>query len=560
MATASDDPAASLKVMEDDLSCFICYNLLREPKDLDCQHIYCLRCLQDWVGKKLTIECPECRRITIVPQGGLTSLKTNLRLKNMVGKYKAHVEKQKSVPLCQTHKGERQHFYCVTCRVTVCHNCLVRKHPEPQHKIEELKDVTKTWKEEMTKKLDRVSEEVHKIHADEKKLDEIETQIRSSQTLAENKIDERAKEIINQVEAKREEIKKQIQETSEQNWKKIQEEQNLIADGGKRLRNVHSALQKVVDTAADHVYMNQHVALVEKMEKLCDAKHELPTSDMACIHFNPGSDPVSSAWFGEIVNNDHQAHELKLITELGSFKLALSVATSQSGLLAVVDYVPKEVIVYRDENGEYKEQFSLGDSCDDPSGKLVRPVSVALTSGDKILIADNGPVKVFSATGKYEQTLPISGAKITTTPDDMIVVGSRYRGDIRVYKFSGELLKTHAIDSKKIVDIASNGKQIAYTTESEGKVCVIDFESGQKLWTLDMNCTLGVCYAPGSNSILVAGNAKSQGNFMIQQYCSITGRFISRLVGGLCNPHAMTTRDKNLLVACKKTVKMYHIQ
>ena len=162
---------------------------------------------------------------------------------------------------------------------------------------------------------------------------------------------------------------------------------------------------------------------------------------------------------------------------------------------------------------------------------------------------------------KYERTLPSNGDKITTTPDDMIVVGSQSRGDISVYQSSGELLKTHAIDSNNIQDIASNGKQIAYTTGSEGNVCVIDFESGQTLWTLDMVFPLGVCYAPGSNSLLVAGNAKTRGKFSIEQYCSISGCLISRVASGLFNPFAMnTTRDKKLLVADGKTVKVYQIQ
>ena len=146
MASVSDNPNVSVREMEDDLSCCICYNLLREPKELDCPHIYCLQCLQDWVGKQSTVDCPECRYITIVPQGGLANLKTNLRLKTMVEKYADRIEKQKGVPICSEHEGERQHFFCVTCGTTVCHNCLVFTHPRPQHEIKELKVITKMRK------------------------------------------------------------------------------------------------------------------------------------------------------------------------------------------------------------------------------------------------------------------------------------------------------------------------------------------------------------------------------------------------------------------------------
>ena len=108
MATAASAPDFSTKVMEEGLTCYICYNLLREQKDLDCPHVYCLECLQEWVKKKPTIESPECRSITVIPQGGLVNLKTNLRLKTMVDNYVQGGGKRERVPVCPNHEGERQ--------------------------------------------------------------------------------------------------------------------------------------------------------------------------------------------------------------------------------------------------------------------------------------------------------------------------------------------------------------------------------------------------------------------------------------------------------------------
>ena len=564
MAAASDSTSSALVDLEEDLTCSICFNLLREPKDLDCQHIYCLQCLENWVRKQSKINCPECRQVTLVPQDGLTSLKTNLRLKNMVQKYEAQMkEKHQSVPICQIHEGQRLYFFCVTCGVTICHNCLVRKHPLPQHEIEELKDIIKTRKEEMTAKLDRVNAELQKVDTEEKYLDKIEAKIRSAQIIAERSIDKRAKEIITKVEIKREEMKDRIRKSNEENLKMIQSGKNSAADRGRRLQNVHCASQNAVDNASDHVYMEQHASLVEKMEKLCDAQHELPNLNMSYFRFNKRSDPVNLALFGKIVENDHEARKITLVNEWSLFEqvqTAGSVGVTQSGLLAIVDYESSEVPVYHDDNGEYKRQFSLGDSSDDPNGKVARPLSVAVTSKDRFLVIDSGQVKIFSATGQYEQTLPISGAKITTTPDDMIVVGNKREGDIRVYQSSGELLKTHAISSRHITDITSNGKQIAYTTGREGKVCVLDFESGQTMWTFDMVFPLGICYAPISNSLLVAGDSLVRGNCSITQFCSITGCLIWRLTSGLFNPYVMTIRDKKLVIADKTTVRVYKTQ
>ena len=123
------------------------------------------------------------------------------------------------------------------------------------------------------------------------------------------------------------------------------------------------------------------------------------------------------------------------------------------------------------------------------------------------------------------------------------------------------MLKTHAIDSKEIAVIASNGKQVAYTTCGCREVLyVLDFESGQKLWTLKIAFPFGVCYAPGSNCLLVAGFPFSHLSFSIKQYCSITGCSISRLTSGLFKPSVMTARDKKLVVADGQALKVYQME
>ena len=329
MATASDNPDVSIRVMEEDLSCNICYNLLREPKDLDCPHVYCLQCLQEWVGKQPTIECPECRHITIVPQGRLRDLKTNMRLKTMTEKYSERVEKQKGVPICPNHEGERQHFFCVTCDITVCHNCLVLEHPRPQHDIKELKVITKTRKAEMKTKMDRVHKEVKKENEDKTKLNEMKRKAQLAADQAERDIKKRAQEVIAKVQAQEKEMIACVQATLQQRMETLNERENRATDRLTRLQNVHSATQNIVDTAADHMYMKQHASIIDKMEKLCITQHDFPPENMTSVQFKPGSGPgnmVNQSWFGELVTGGNREIKLKRVTEFGKFQQAQSVA------------------------------------------------------------------------------------------------------------------------------------------------------------------------------------------------------------------------------------------
>ncbi len=205
------------------------------------------------------------------------------------------------------------------------------------------------------------------------------------------------------------------------------------------------------------------------MNKLCATDQEMTSPDFVTLQFNPGSGHVTSSWFGEVVFGGYRKCELKLDQEFGAFQKAQGIAATQSGLSAIVDIDSNEVIIYRNVNGEYKRQFSLGSSSDDLDGKITRPFKVAVTPEGKFLVTHQGDiVKVFSSSGRYENTLTGVGDRITTTPDGMIVTGNSKTCIITVHHSHGQLIRKQQVGCEKIQDIASNGKQIAFTTGSVG--------------------------------------------------------------------------------------------
>ncbi|XP_072029470.1 ubiquitin carboxyl-terminal hydrolase 7-like [Amphiura filiformis] len=306
MATASSSLSISLSLMEEELTCSICFNLLRDPKELDCLHVFCLQCLQRWVKKEPTIECPECRHVTIVPQGGLANLKTILRLKAMVKKYEEHIDEQKEgTPFCPNHEGERQHFFCIRCGVTVCRDCLVLEHERPQHEIKELKVITKEQKGTLKTKMEHVQKEVQKAESDEKRLDEMERKLQAAKEKTKKDIKKRTEVIV--AEAKAQERKKieHVDTFCQEQMIVLSEGQRRTKDRVAHLKSVYSAAQSAVSTASDHIFMKNHGSqlLVSKMEKLCSVqRHELPSSEVV-LEFKPGSDEVDDSLFGKVIGH-----------------------------------------------------------------------------------------------------------------------------------------------------------------------------------------------------------------------------------------------------------------
>ena len=68
---AAKSQAKALKKLEDQLTCAICLEAFKDPKLLQCFHVYCKECLDRLVvtdqQKQVSVHCPTCRRATLLP-------------------------------------------------------------------------------------------------------------------------------------------------------------------------------------------------------------------------------------------------------------------------------------------------------------------------------------------------------------------------------------------------------------------------------------------------------------------------------------------------------------
>ncbi len=77
MAKSEAVAKQALKKLEDQLTCAICLDAFKDPKLLQCFHVYCKDCLQKLVVTdqqgQVSLHCPTCRRSTNLPQGSTVS-------------------------------------------------------------------------------------------------------------------------------------------------------------------------------------------------------------------------------------------------------------------------------------------------------------------------------------------------------------------------------------------------------------------------------------------------------------------------------------------------------
>ena len=135
-SVSSSRSSSYTDLAHEDLTCPLCFEFMVDPhtpKELTCPHVYCYLCLQRMVvrGQSL-IDCPECRRTTILPRRGISALKTNLRLRSLAEK---HVQSEKSkysiekidnltCPSCNTFLVDPHTPKKLTCAHVFCSKCL----------------------------------------------------------------------------------------------------------------------------------------------------------------------------------------------------------------------------------------------------------------------------------------------------------------------------------------------------------------------------------------------------------------------------------------------------
>ena len=77
--------AEKMKKVASHLTCPICYELYKKPRYLPCYHSYCEECLVKLQkGDSDSITCPECRKTSANPKGGIPQLPNNFFINRIV--------------------------------------------------------------------------------------------------------------------------------------------------------------------------------------------------------------------------------------------------------------------------------------------------------------------------------------------------------------------------------------------------------------------------------------------------------------------------------------------
>ena len=130
MAESQAVAKQALKKLEDQLTCAICLDAFKDPKLLQCFHVYCKGCLQRLVVTdrqgQLSLSCPTCRQTTLLPPTtGVSGLQPAFHIHHLFEIQDA-LEKVKEPQKAQCDKCKTPRpatSYCRDCGEFICAMC-----------------------------------------------------------------------------------------------------------------------------------------------------------------------------------------------------------------------------------------------------------------------------------------------------------------------------------------------------------------------------------------------------------------------------------------------------
>ena len=150
MAEAPDIRDKPLDELEKEITCAVCQGHYQHAKLLPCNHYYCGACIEKIAkhARGKPFDCPECRKETRLPPGGVAELQGAFfveRMKDVYGKM-AKAEGKVEAVCEQCGAGGTSVAFCRQCAEFICEDCA-RSHRKMKaftgHVVASLEDLKK---------------------------------------------------------------------------------------------------------------------------------------------------------------------------------------------------------------------------------------------------------------------------------------------------------------------------------------------------------------------------------------------------------------------------------
>ncbi len=330
MAVGLDVVEKTLEDLEKEITCAICQEHYTDPKTLPCLHCYCKQCILKLalrVDQGKPFPCPECRKDTVLPEGGVEELQSDFklnRLKSMYLKHKKALSKQVTCEICNA-KATAEAF-CHQCDKFVCKNCidmhsvmtalfeghecvpieqlqklqseqLLPKHPEPKkcsvhkkklkifcfdcnklicrdctvkdhrdHNIEFNNVAADDKKKQLLEMLKPLKEVKESLSQSIKDVIKVESEIQTQQKEITHKIESSFDELHKIIELRKQQLLREVNRNTEDKIKMLDTQKEKLSIASAEVRSVIDYTEQSVKLCSDDEVMSMHRDIMSKIQ------------------------------------------------------------------------------------------------------------------------------------------------------------------------------------------------------------------------------------------------------------------------------------------------------
>ena len=331
--------ARELRRITDHVTCPVCLQTYKIPKVLPCQHTYCQEYLLN-IEKERKITCPECRKVVVLPQGGVKDFPTNLTINHLIddfflrrqdrGKVNCEVcvendpvtsfcftcslfmcqlcqqthkrgrgthqhvivyleepsqpkaaQPQKTLPNCPDHDLELK-FYCDTCERLVCVYCTMNEHAKHSHGA--IKKMAAKHREQLKKTAAPLNDMITKLSQAHDNITDTKERVLQQHKTVDKDIDQFFDSVIQKVQQQRQQLKQELHNKVSGKVKMLTSQLEEVESIKAHVISVNELASKVEESCDDEMLSGEK-QLVHRVHEVTDTYNKLQTDPVESYAF-----------------------------------------------------------------------------------------------------------------------------------------------------------------------------------------------------------------------------------------------------------------------------------
>ena len=366
MAIKLDDLGEALKKINAQLECSICLDTFKDPKLLQCFHVFCQLCLEPLVSRDgQSLHCPACRRSIPLGPNGVSGLQSDFHVQHLFEirdtlekvqttkntkcekcdkqiatgycrqcaqficdrckevhtiwkELKTHelesleklraeaqnlISSQKPIVKCAKHPNKSLKIYCESCSELICKDCTIRLHQG--HNFDLITEVLPKHKEEIVSSMEPVRTKLETVEKGLQDIATVEMELKRHSEATEADIHKEIDQAHQALDQRRQELVEQLHQLTRQKLKTLATQKEEIETLQVQLSSCMAYFDGSMETGTDSEVLAMKAPIIKQVKELTTSFPSMtPAEGADSIHFVAGEQVQETCRkFGAVVDS-----------------------------------------------------------------------------------------------------------------------------------------------------------------------------------------------------------------------------------------------------------------